>query len=103
MVLVQGRAAGAEPRASGAHAPVSMASTHPLCQVLEALKGIRQGEVAHRSSLKHPAPCLIFGESEAVNFASAGNALLRSVCYIWVRFCVTLWKMLDNYMILIIY
>ncbi len=44
MVPVQGRAAGAEPRASGAHAPVSMASTHPLCRVLEALKGIRQGE-----------------------------------------------------------
>ena len=103
MVLVQGRRqAGAEPRASGP-VPLSMASTHPLCQVLEALEGIRQGEALHRSSLKHPAPCLIFGESEAVNFASAGNALLRSVCYIWVRFCVTLWKMLDNYMILIIY
>jgi hypothetical protein len=80
MVLVQGRAAGAEPRASGAHAPVSMASTHPLCQVLEALKGIRQGEVAHRSSLKHPAPCLIFGESEAVNLEVTNVGLCVRVC-----------------------
>jgi len=41
-----------------------MASTHPLCRVLEALKGIRQGE-AVLEGLGYTLPCLIFGESEA--------------------------------------
>ena len=64
MVLVQGRAAGAETRAGRAHAPVSMASTNPLCQVLQALKGIRQGETAFEVSARILIS-LIFGECEA--------------------------------------
>ena len=62
MVLVQGRESGSGATRRG-YAP-SMASTHPLCQVLEALKGIRQGETAYRWS-RITLPCLIFGESEA--------------------------------------